>query len=231
MRSLEQLLEEQVHRWSLERKAKNKAAKAKPATPWPVISISRQFGSRGSAIGKLIAQRTGFTFWDSKLLHQMADEAQASRTTLSWVDEHPRGAWADFLDGMLLGDEYTESEYLRRLIRVLDGIQRAGSGVVIGRGAQFVLRANCALRVRFVSPMEQRIAGVMERHEKTKKGASKLIAEVDKEREVFMQHHYERSIHDPASFDIVLNSGTMDDSVAVETVMTAYESRFGRRPT
>jgi cytidylate kinase len=231
MRSLEQLIEEQVRRWSLERRAKKKAEEASAQTPWPVISISRQFGSRGSAIGQAVAEKTGFTFWDSELLHQMADEANASRTTLAWVDEHPRGAWADFLDGMLLGDEYTESEYLRRLIRVLDGIQKTGASVVVGRGTQFILKPGYALRVRFVCPMEQRIKGVMKRHDQTKKEALKLIAKVDKEREIFMQHHYGRALEDASNFDIVLNSGTMSKDVAVATVMTAYESRFRRSPT
>ena len=196
-----------------------------------MITISRQFGSRGSAIGKQIAERTGFTFWDSELLDRMADEAKASKATLAWIDEHPRSAWNDFLDGMLLGDEYTESEYLRRLIRVLHGIQKSGSGVVVGRGSQFVLQSDQALRVRFVCPMDLRVASVMERHDLREKAAVRLIKKVDKQREVFMQHHYGRPLEDPANFDIVLNSGTLSAEVAVETVMAAYENRFGRRPT
>jgi len=230
MGSLDQLIEEQVHRWSLERRAKKQAEEPRRAA-WPVITISRQFGSRGSAIGQEVAERTGFTFWDSELLHRMSDEANASKATLAWVEEHPRSAWNDFLDGMLLGEEYTESEYLRRLIRVLHGIQETGSGVVVGRGSQFVLQPDRALRVRFVCPMELRVQGVMKRRDVTEEAASRLIEKVDEERETFMQQHYGRPLEDPSNFDLVLNSGTLPEEVAVETVMTAYEKRFGYRPS
>ncbi len=80
MGSLDQLIEEQVHRWSLERRAKKRAEEPRRAA-WPVITISRQFGSRGSAIGQEVAERTGFTFWDSDLLHRMSEEANASKGT------------------------------------------------------------------------------------------------------------------------------------------------------
>lgn len=230
MRSLEQLIEEQVHRWSLDRRARKDSEARTTLTAWPVITISRQFGSEGAAIGNQLALATGFTFWDSELLHEMADATEANRSTLAWVDEHPRSAWSDFLDGMLLRDNYTESEYLRRLIRVLDGIQKTGSGVVVGRGSQFVVNAKRALRVRFVCPLDRRITRVSEGHELDTKEAARLIERVDHEREVFMQHHYDRSLADPTNFDIVLNTGAMSHEVAVQTILTAYEARFGRRP-
>ncbi|MEE2830445.1 MAG: cytidylate kinase-like family protein [Myxococcota bacterium] len=229
MRSLEQLIEDQVRRWSREQKAKKFAGKSRQ-TPWPIISISRQFGSRGSAIGEGLAERTGFTFWGSVLLHRMADEANANEAALAWVDEHPRSAWNDFIDGMPLGDEYTESEYLRRLVRVLHGIQTTGAGVVVGRGSQFILSAGKALRVRFACPLADRIRGVMEGHKLDEIAAARLVKKVDRERQAFMQSHFGQSLEDPSNFDLTLNSGSMPEEVCLETILTAYEERVGRRP-
>jgi len=224
-RSLEQLIEEQVQRWTLERQRKKAAVPVKQSIH-PVITISRQFGSRGSAIGQRVAEELGFSFWDKELLHRMAEEAEASESTLSWIDERPRGAWNDFVEGILLGDKYTESEYLRQLVEVVRAISDKGRGVIVGRGSQFILGPRRALRVRFVCPQKMRVESIAERRSITTGKAERLIQKVDKERGTFLMHHYGKEREDPSSFDLIINTGTVTEERATQIVLDAYRQQF-----
>ncbi len=224
MRNLDQLIEHQVRRWQADR-AREPASDG--ALPQPSVTISRQFGSQGGEVGRRAAGLLGFTFWDQELVHRMADAAEAQAAALSWVDERPRGAWADFVDGILMGDEYTESEYLRRLIQVVRGIANRGAGVILGRGSHYILGPERALRVRVVAPLEARVASVAERHGVSPAEARRLVQRTDRERESFMRHHYDRKLEDAASFDLVVNAGSMSLDQTAAVIASTWRARFG----
>ncbi|MEN6598125.1 MAG: cytidylate kinase family protein [Proteiniphilum sp.] len=52
---------------------------------WYVITISRQYGSGGHAVGERIARKLGITFYDSKLIDPTAI---ASGFTPGYVENH-----------------------------------------------------------------------------------------------------------------------------------------------
>ncbi len=222
MRSLDALIEQQVLKWTLTQKPKRVEA---PHVP-PVVTISRQFGSRGTRVGELVARQLGFVLWDQDLVHRMADEANVTESTLSWIDESPHSAWRDFVDGILMGDQYTESEYLRRLIQVVRGVADRGSAVVVGRGGQYILGPSRALRIRVVAPFEDRVAGIAGRGGLTLKDARRAVKAIDKERAVFMQHHYDRDVNDLDAYDLLVNVGTLSLEQAAKIVVAAYRARF-----
>ena len=52
-----------------------------------VISISRQFGSGGRAIGKLIADKLEIPFYDSQIISMAAEKSGLSKQVLENLDE------------------------------------------------------------------------------------------------------------------------------------------------
>jgi len=225
MRSMEQLIDQQVKRWTHGRRERGPAVEVAP----PSVTISREFGSRGAGVGQLVAGTLGLTYFDQGIVARLADAAGASTGPLAWLDERPRGPWSDFVDGILLGDRYTESEYLRHLIQVVREIDRQGGAVVVGRGAHCILGPQRALRVRIVAPREARIAGVADRRGLSEEEAADLVDRTDAERAEFLRHHYDRSLDDPATFDLVVNTGTMTVTQAADLVASAWCARFPHR--
>lgn len=223
MRSLEQLIEQEVKRWSLERRRPPTShTKESPSS----ITISREFGSQGARLGELVAQQLGLAFFDQNLMHRLAEAAEAAEGPLSWIDERPRSQWHDFVDGILMGDRYTESEYLRRLVQVVREIDKQGGAVLVGRGSQYILAPSRALRVRVVAPLSARVASVAERSGVSEAEARRQIDKTDAERAAFMRHHFDRNLEDPASFDLTVNTGTMSVSQAAKMVAAAWGLRF-----
>ena len=149
MRTREQLIEQQVKRWTHQRR--ERAAPSSEMAP-PSLTISREYGSQGADVGELAAKKLGLSFFDQDLVQRLAEVADASQGPVAWLDERPRGSWSDFVDGILLGDRYTESEYLRHLILVVRKIDADGGGVLVGRGAHYILGPKRALRFAWSPP-------------------------------------------------------------------------------
>jgi cytidylate kinase len=102
--------------------------------------------------------------------------------------------------------------------------------VVIGRGAQFILAKDAALRVRVVCPYEQRVAGYAEREGVNEAEAERTLERVERERQTFIQRHYDRDVGDPVHYDIVVNTESMPPDQAADVLVAAYRSKFGRLP-
>jgi len=226
-RSTEALVELQVKRW-----ATSPRAKAKPEeTPhrWPVIAISREYGARGAAIGERVAQRLGFDFWDQKFVHTIAESSGMSTKVIASLDEQRRNAFSHVFATIFTGG-ITSSGYVERLFRIIHTVSSHGGAVLIGRGANFLLRPESCLRVRVVMPFAERVRGIMERRGLSEREARDEVTDTDADRHAFIRQTYDTDVSDTLAYDLTINSGFIPVEPAVDVVIAAYTARFGRPP-
>jgi hypothetical protein len=222
-----QMIERQCRRWELQRRQRE-AARA--PVHWPIIIVSREFGARGEALGRLVAERAGFSFWDDELVHTVADESGADTALLKSLDEHLRNAIEDSIEGALLGGKYMGSEYLRRLLKLIHTIAAHGSGVVVGRGAHYAVAFDQALSLRVVCPLDERIRGYAERQGIDERHARQKVEGEDQARGAFVRKYFSRDPSTPSDYDVTVNTGSFPLERAAEIVLAAYEAKFHRRP-
>ena len=225
--SIQQVVERQCRRWEILRE--HRAEREKPAH-WPIITIEREFGAQGEALGRILAERAGFTFWDGELVHAIAEESGANETVLRSLDEHRRSAIEESIQGALFGGQHMASEYLRRLMKLIHAIAAHGGSVVVGRGAQYILTPENGLRVRVVCSLEERIRGYAQRQGIEVSRASAHVKRSDAERSRFVRQSFSRDAAVAADYDLVVNTGTCTLEQAAGIVLEAYGARFGRRP-
>lgn len=221
--SIESLVEQQVKRWRLAQQEK-KAAQARPT---PVITISREYGSQGAKIGELAAEELGFSFWDQEIVHAIAEQTGASERLVESLDEHARSALDDLLAASFVGDRSTEYAYVRELHRVVHTLQKHGAAVIIGRGAQFILEPDEALRVRVVAPLADRVTGICARARIPRAEAEVRVQEVEKERRTFIRQTYKVDVADPHHYDLMLNTAGLSVEQAAHIVAAAFRAKFG----
>lgn len=225
--NLETLVDEQVRRWELTREP---ALPPQPARV-PVITISREYGALGTQVGQAVAKRLELTLWDQELVHAIAEKAKASETLLRSLDEHARSALEDMIDGILLGVAYTESEYLRMLMRVVHTIASHGRAVLLGRGIHFLLRGSETLAAWVVAPLDVRIRRVMEAKHLDEHAARRELARIEQERATFLRHQYGHRDDQPELYDVVVNTGRLSVEAAADVIAAAHRGKFtGRRP-
>lgn len=226
-RDAQKLVDGQIRKWEQDEK---KRAGGEAPEAWPLITVSREFGALGTVTGERAAQKLGFSFWDQEIVHAVAEQTGTQETLLASLDEQTRTRIEDFIGESVFGAETTAAKYVRQVIRVVRILERHGGAVVIGRGAQFILAPDAALRVRVVRPYEQRVAAYAEREGLSEREAEHKLVRVERERQTFIRRHYDREVGDPIHYDIMLNTENILPEQAADVLVAAYRSKFGRLP-
>lgn len=228
-RDTQRLVEEHVRSWQLGSKALRDRGEKAPA-PWPLVTLSREFGALGAATGRVVADTLGFSFWDQEIVHAIVEHTGAQEALLASLDERTRNRIEDVISENLGGVVGTTGEYVRQVTRVVRTIERHGGAVIIGRGAYFILGPEAALRVRVVCPAALRIARFAEREGIDKREAERRVRRVERERRAFNKRYFGKEVDDPLHFDLVVNTGWTTPKAAADVVVAAYRARFGRVP-
>jgi cytidylate kinase len=221
MRSLENIVSEQVERWRIERERNQRAS----VTPEPVIAVAREYGARGAAVAHAVAERLGFTYWNHELVDEIARTTRVSATLVESLDEHHDPSLLTTFRG-LVGHRLGQAEYFDRLVRIVHTIASHGRAILIGRGIGFMLPPARVYRVQVVSPLAERIAGLVERRGLDEAAAAAEVAAVDAERTAFVRDHFPDAVEVPSAFDLVVNTGSYGVERAAELVTAGYRLRF-----
>jgi cytidylate kinase len=224
--SIESLVDQQIRRWQEERRIVDRQTVVEASIQKPMITISRQFASRGAEIGKLVADELGFHFYSQELIHRVAAEAQVRASLVASLDERAQSGIAHWISSMIQSGRFASSDYLRNLSRVVMTLGRHGQGIIMGRGGQFILEKRLTLRVRIIAPLESRAERVRQRENLTTDQAKTRCVSVDADREAFHRQHFGEDITDPAHYDLVLNTGVLPVRSCVELMVSAFQTRF-----
>jgi hypothetical protein len=224
-RNISKIIEEQINTW----KFSNTVAKSRPASlkKYPIITISREFGARGAALGEYLSEIIGFKVWDKELLQAIAKELGGGVRTVKSLDERRLQTVTDTVTGFLVNIP-TNVAYLRSLIRAVETIESYGNGIIVGRGANYICKNSAALHIRVVSPINERIKEYANRENLSPEEARNIIAVKDREREEFILKNFHKDVAEPSDYDLVMNSGMFTIDQMASIVIQAYKEKTGR---
>jgi cytidylate kinase len=225
--SIDQFVDQQIRRWQEERRIAERKRLEGKHTQQPTVCISREYGARGAEMGRMVAERLGFRFYSQELIHSIAEEGHVRQQVVESLDERVQDGIAQWVANMIKRGVFAPSDYLRNLSKVVMTLARHGKGVIVGRGAHFILDGAATLRVRVIAPLEMRVARIAKRDSLSDADARAKIVRIDGERVAFNQQHYSRDIADPGNYDLVLNTGTLGVEGAAEQTIRAFTHRFG----
>jgi cytidylate kinase len=224
--SIDHFVDRQILLWQEERRIRERKG-IEGNVERPTICVSRQYGAFGAAMGRQVAERLGFGFYSDELINDIADKAHVRQQVVQSLDERVQDGIAEWVAGLIKRGAFAPSDYLRNLSNVVLTLARHGKGVIIGRGAHFILDTKITLRVRVIAPLDVRVARIAERDGLTEADARAKVLRIDGERVAFNRHHYNADITDPHNYDMVLNSGTLGVEGAADQTVSAFQRRFG----
>lgn len=151
------------------------------------IVIGRQYGSGGHEIGKKLAEKLGFQFYDREIIQMTAGSTGYTPQYISQNEENMTNSFLYDLVNQVYAYSTekdapkdhifeTESEVIRNLAQ-------KGNCVIVGRCADYVLREqpNC-LRIFLHAPISYRVKRVMQSENLEEKEARAKIHQSDKAR-------------------------------------------------
>ncbi len=223
-RNVDGIVEEYVRQWKFE------PMEDAAAQFWPVVTISRESGSLGLALGRRVAARLGFAFWDQEIVAAVADKMHIDSDTAMTFDEHAPDRIEVIMTALRLGHGSLAADYRAQLRNLLSSIGHHGSAVVVGRGAHCVITSAHALRVRLVAKVDLRITDHARSSELSRDRAAREVVAGDRERAEFVARTFHADVTNPSDYDLVINVGTYTSLRAESLVLMAYLAKFGHLP-
>ncbi|MBC2711845.1 MAG: cytidylate kinase-like family protein [Desulfosarcina sp.] len=217
MKSINQLIEEQVRRWEILRKEKREEKTL------PVITLSREPGSGGKLVAKAVADRLDLELFHQEIINAMAENADTSTRVIRTLDEIGVSMIEDWVSAAISERHLWPDMVSRSLMQVIGTIGRHGKAIIVGRGANFVLPPENRFRVRIIAPLKLRVNRVAETHGVPKKEAKLRVLRTESDRQAFVRKYFHSDIRDPANYDMILNTGTLSVESAAAAICSAID--------
>ena len=202
-----------------------------------VITISRQYGAGGKTLGKMIADKFGYTFADSEIIKMVAEMANVSTHFVETVEKEAGGKFSKFIQktvskplvDRVLKDErgYIDEEiYLDYLVLIISQMADDGDVVILGRGSQYILNDHPdAYHILLIDEFENRVQFMMANYELSKSRATQVVRSEDKRRKNLYQKLRKSDYDNPFLYHLVLNMSKVNLEQALQLVCTLKDPR------
>lgn len=193
-----------------------------------IITISREFGSEGHEIGKLLSKKLGIELCDKDLLYKVAERNGLEVKEIVSIDEtatksllQPYYATLGF-DYSTMNDKLfkMQSSYIRE-------IADRESCIIVGRLADHILQDNHdCIKVFIFAPFEKRVEIIKNKHNITDEAAKKLVKKMDAARKKYYSVYSNGKWDSIEGKDLLLNRATLGVEGCVNAIEAAVKSRI-----
>ena len=177
-----------------------------------VIAIGRQFGSGGHDIGKALAEKLGYDFYDAEIIQMTAGTTGYTPEFVKKKEEIMTNSLLyDLVNQMYLNidrqDEAPKDKIFEAECQVVRNLAKKGNCVIVGRCADYVLRnsGNC-LKVFFSASLVSRIRRVAQRQNISEGEAKATVQKNEKLRADNYRYYTRRMWGAAGNFDLSLNT-------------------------
>lgn len=192
-----------------------------------IITIARQYGSRGREIGHKVAELTGAKFFDNNLITLAADKTGISSEKLAGADEKvPNSILYTLATGSSMfantvspsiqpiNDKlyFVQSDIIRELAQ-------STPAVFVGRCADSVLEGFPHLfRVYLYAGFDARVAEVARRHSLSLSEAKSIVVKTDRHRANYYNYYTGRKWGKPENYDMMLSTDSLTTDQAAQII-------------
>ena len=191
-----------------------------------IITISREFGSGGRTIGKLVAEHLGIRCYDAELIQKLAAESGFDENYVREAGEYTPGgflasAFTDRSFGLTNEDLLWKLQY--RIIRELAEKEPC---VIVGRCADFILqdRTDC-LKVFIHADLASRVRRCVEEYHIPQDDMERRVVQMDRGRANYYNYYTGHNWGEMRRYDLTINSTTVGVEGAVDLIADMVRHR------
>jgi cytidylate kinase len=201
-----------------------------------VITISRQFGAGGITLGKMVAEKFGYTFADTEIIKMVAEMANVSTHFVETVEREAGGKFAKFISKTvskplverILKDErgYIDEEiYLDYLVLIIAQMADDGDVVILGRGSQYILNDHPdAYHILLIDTFENRVRFMQKNYDLSQGRAAQAVKNEDKRRINLYKKLGKTDYDNPDLYHLVINGNRIHLDKALQLVTNLVNS-------
>jgi cytidylate kinase len=203
----------------------------------PVITISRQSGSEGTQIARVLCEELDYSLFEKPMMMQLAAQLNTEAADASEHLPKARTLLERILNpfdevlnaGHEVHKEISFDEHSLPSVDQVSALIMAAyhhdNMVIVGRGSQVVLAdKSSVLHVRIIAPLEKRIQTWKARDKLTDKEAEKKVHEEDKAQVDFVKNFFDEDIRNPELYDLVINTDKLSIIDAADLIIQALHN-------
>ncbi len=196
-----------------------------------VITISRQYGSGGRFIGRLLADELGIPFYDKEIIAEASENSGFAQGFIQENEQKMKSMSSfAFMPSMWSGNivnsfENVESKIYACEADAIEKFAKAGACVIVGRCADYVLRDKVkCLNVFIHADMPERVERIINMYHRADdaKKAERLIKENDRMRARHYRYYTDSEWGDCKNYHITLNSTAIGVEKCAQILKNAY---------
>lgn len=206
-----------------EKKTQEPAAAAiRPSRQGTVITIAREHGSAGKRIGQMVAEKLDIPCYYKELVAVAAQESGLAQEFISGINSD---------ENAVMRELYLTADPVKRAVaaqeKAIRHIADAGSCVIIGRSADYVLRHYPnVVRIFIYAPESYREKKVMEMYGDSPEAAKKSIARSDAARSAYYKSISGQEWGNPHGYELCIDASVGEAAAA--DMICSYIRRMGR---
>ena len=191
---------------------------------YPMITVSRQYGTNGHLIAEKLAEKLGLPFYDKELITIASKSSNYSEKAFEDAENAATSPLAYALSnrsnrslyGMPLNDQLFMMQS-----SVIRTIADRGPAVICGRCADYILSDyKPSIDIFLQANLPSRIETIMAREHVLPKEAESMIARQDKARATYYNYYTDRKWSDMKNYDIALNVSHLTAEEAADLLCT-----------
>lgn len=195
-----------------------------------VITIARQFGAGGRALGNMIAEKLDYLLLDDAIIQVISRKAKVSTSSVQAMERTAGGFLSKLLTKAisrnymerLMGEDIgylDEDIYVETLREVMTELAHKDNVVLLGRGGQYILRdLENAYHILLVASIEDRIEFMQTHYDMSDARAHQAIIDGSKRRSYLYAKMGKAHYNDPGLYHQVLNMSKLSLGQASQQV-------------
>jgi cytidylate kinase len=203
--------------------------------PPPIVTLAARAGAGGNIVGPMVAERLGVSFLDRFITQGVAERAGVPEEVVAANEEQPRGGLSRLMasfsmlpppDGPPVEGLANDESHLRIEVEEFISEASVNGGVILGRGANFVLRSRPeVLSVWLGGPRETRVLELMRAENLDRRTAERTVDSHDEARLGYVRRNYGSEREDPADYHLMIDSTALDLDTVVDIIVAASMAR------
>ena len=184
--------------------------------PKIIVTISREYGSGGRYVGKLLADKMRLPFYDKELISLTAKESGLSSAYITKNDE------------IMASSKYKDNNDDRLFVAEVKVIKDLAkhSCVIVGRCSDYILKdTKNTLKVFLYSDMDSKVKRAVKYYGISKEKAEKQIESINKKREKHYKYYTDRAWKNPNNYDLMLNVDLLGVEKCAELIENIIKSK------
>jgi cytidylate kinase len=197
----------------------------------PVITISRQFGAGGKTLTDQLAARLGYGVANEEIIDKLAQSSKLSTDSIRSFEGEEDGEFqvtpsTGFIRRIFDPSKnfMDEQQYVKLLNRLIPQIADKGNIIILGRGAQFILKdRKDVVHILLLAAEVDRVKFMQAHYDLTPDEAHQAVIKQGKRRLKLMKLFNSADYDQPVHYDLVLNMSKLNIDRAVELICTLVD--------